>query len=1254
MALQADGKIVVLGDDTNSTSGTQFDLARFNSNGTLDTTFGSGGLVRPGVYGWSGGVAVQSDGKIVAVGTYVVVNGIYTYYYLTMARFNPDGSLNQELPDTYIGGTQSWFNTVAIQSDGKIVIGGYWSSGTPNTDFITVRYNSDFTRDYTWNGGVVDTSWYPSSASISQLAIQPNGEIVAAGSGGNGVALARYTPTGAPDFAVSPSTAYGAMGRAVALEPDGKIIVAGQANLNGGDFLVVRFNYDGTLDSTFGPGTGYVTTDFGSGAYDNANAVLLQPDGKIVAAGQGNGTDFGLARYLNGTPPAPASTLGITGFPSYLNSGQAQTFTVTALDAHQNIATGYTGTIHFTSSDPSAGLPADYTFTSADQGVHTFTATLQTTGTQSLTATDTATGGITGSVTGIQVNPAYLLVSGFPSPTMSGVAQNYTVTAENANGTTATAYTGTIYFLSSDLHAVLPFNYTYTASDAGVHTFSGTLETIGTQSITATDTIYTSVTGTQSGIVVQGDTPAVTGMPSPSVSGSPGTFTVTMYDPSGHVATGYTGKVHFSSSDTAAVLPADYTFTTSDVGVHTFSATLETAGTQSLTATDPLTTASGTLTGILVDPSSFSLTAPATTTAGVALTLTVQALNANGSNASAYTGTVHFTSSDSQAVLPADYTFTSSDAGSHSFSVTLKTAGTQTATATDTAVSSVTGTSNHIQVSAAATSVFSVSGFPSPTTAGVSQSFTVAAQDAYGNTATGYRGTVKFSSSDTQAGLPSKYTFISSDNGIHSFTATLKTAGTQTLTATDVATSSITGTESGISVNPAAAKTLGVTGYPSPRTAGVAHNFTVTAKDAFGNVATGYTGTVQFLSSDGKAVLPSNYTFVAADAGVHSFSAILKTAKTQSITAKDTVTSSIAGSQTGITVTPAAASQIRVSASSSATAGTAFNVTLTAQDPYGNTATSYTGTVHFTSSDQKAVLPANYTFTSSDAGTHTFTNGATLKTAGKQTITATDTVTSSITGTATVSVTAAAASTFSVSAPSSVTAGAAFTVTVTAQDAYGNRATGYRGTAHFTSSDSKAVLPADYTFTATDSGSHSFSNGATLKTAGTQSITATDTVTSTITGQASIKVNAAAASVLVVSGFPSPIAHGTAANFTVTAQDAYGNVATGYRGTVHFTSSDAAAALPANYAFTSADAGVHTFTATLNTVGTQSITATDTIHSGITGTQSNIQVTATPAAVLLAALQGGREARRRLADALFSGPDWMPANVNSACSNRLH
>ena len=150
-------------------------------------------------------------------------------------------------------------------------------------------------------------------------------------------------------------------------------------------------------------------------------------------------------------------------------------------------------------------------------------------------------------------------------------------------------------------------------------------------------------------------------------------------------------------------------------------------------------------------------------------------------------------------------------------------------------------------------------------------------------------------------------------------------------------------------------------------------------------------------------------------------------------------------------------------------------------------------------------MPANYTFTAADAGVHTFT-GLTLKTAGSQTVTATDTVTSSITGSATVAVSPAAASTLVVTAPASATTGAPFSVTVTAKDPYGNTATGYTGTVHFTSSDSSAVLPANYTFTAADAGVHIFT-GVILKTVASQTVTATDTVTSSITGSATVTVS---------------------------------------------------------------------------------------------------------------------------------------------------
>ncbi len=977
-------------------------------------------------------------------------------------------------------------------------------------------------------------------------------------------------------------------------------------------------SYTGTVHFTSSDGQAVLPADYtftaGDAGVHSFSATLKTAGGQSLtctdtATSSITGNETGIS-----VNAAAASTLTVTGYPSSTTAGVSHNFIVTLLDAYGNTATGYTGTVHFTSSDGQAALPADYTYTGSDAGVRSFTAALKIVGTQSLTATDTATSSITGSETGITVSPAAastFTLTGYPSPTTAGDSHNFTVTALDAYGNTATGYTGTVHFTSSDAQATLPADYTFAAGDAGAHSFSATLKTAGTQSLTGTDTATSSITGRETGITV---TPTaatalgVAGYPSPTTAGVSHNFSVTALDAYGNTATGYTGTVHFTSSDGQGVLPADYTFMAGDAGVHSFSATLKTVGTQSLTATDTTTSSiTGSETGITVSPaaaSTFTLTGyPSPTTAGDSHNFTVTALDAYGNTATGYTGTVHFTSSDAQATLPADYTFAAADAGVHSFSATLKTAGTESLTSTDTATSTITGSETGISVNPAAASSLGVSGFPSPTTAGVSHDSTVTALDAYGNTATSYTGTIHVTSSDGQAVLPADYTFTASDAGVHGFNATLKIAGSQSLTATDTATSSITGSETGISVNAAAASTLTVTGYPSPTTAGVSHSLTVTMFDAYGNVATGYTGTVHFASSDSQAALPADYTFTAGDAGMHGFSATLKTAGAQSLIATDTATSSITGSETGITVNAAAAATLAVTGfPSPTTAGASHSFTVTALDAYGNTATSYTGTVHFTSSDGQAVLPANYTFTSSDAGVHSFS--ATLKTAGTQAITAKDTTNSSITGSQTgITVSAAAASTFTVSGyPSSTTAGVSHSFTVTALDAYGNVATSYTGAVHFTSSDGQAALPANYTFTASDAGVHTFT--ATLKTAGTQSITATDLAATSITGtESGIAVTANVATHFQISA-PTSIKAGTTFSVTVTALDAYGNVASGYRGSVHFSSSDHKATLPPDYTFTGSDDGVHKFTVTLNTVGTQTLTVTDKATSSITGTAS--------------------------------------------------
>lgn len=715
----------------------------------------------------------------------------------------------------------------------------------------------------------------------------------------------------------------------------------------------------------------------------------------------------------------------------------------------------------------------------------------------------------------------------------------------------------------------------------------------------------------------------VTGISSPTTVGTANSVTVEARDCDNLRKTDYVGTVHFVSSDGGATLPANYTFTLGDAGIHTFTneVTFATAGTQSVTVNDTVdTTAVGSQTSITVNSAEAAtlevtgITDPVT--AGTASSVTVTAKTAGGATATGYTGTITFTSSDGAATLPNNYTFLAGDNGTKTFAggVTMKTVGERTVTATDTVTGSITGTQSAITVTPGSATTLTVGGIFSPVVAGTSRTVVVTAKDAYNNTATGYTGTVTFTSTDSAATLPNNYTFVGGDAGTRTFTnsVVLKTVGSRSVTATDTVTGSITGSQTSITVNPATAATLNVTGITDPVIAGTASNVTVTAKDAYDNTATGYTGTIAFTSSDPAATLPSNYTFVGGDAGTHTFAAgvTLKTAGERTVTATDTVTGSITGAQTAITVTPGPATALTVSGTTSPTvAGTAHSVIVTATDAYSNTATGYTGTITFTSSDPVATLPSNYTFVGGDAGTHTFASGVILKSAGTRSVTATD-ITGSVSGTqSNIIVTAASTSALAVSGIGSpITAGTVSTVVVAAKDAYGNTTPNYTGSVTFSSTDSQAVLPSNYTFIAGEAGNHIFSDGVRLKTAGTQSVTATDTGNSAITGtQPNIIVTAASATQIALTDIPSSTTAGSALSPTVTLKDQYNNIATNYIGEVVFESTDNQAVLPASYRFTGTDAGVKTFTSqlTLVTSGSRTVTVVDqdaAIESTITTT----------------------------------------------------
>jgi hypothetical protein len=395
-------------------------------------------------------------------------------------------------------------------------------------------------------------------------------------------------------------------------------------------------------------------------------------------------------------------------------------------------------------------------------------------------------------LSGPQVARSLKLTAG-PAVT-AGSPFNVAVTAVDGLGGTVTSYNGKVHFSSSDASAgvVLPPDVTLTG---GQGTFSATLMAAGPQTITARDTAAPLVTGT-----VSVDVAAVLGsldvtVPATATAGQPFTLTVTAKDTSGKPFPAYSGTVRFTSSDTSTgvVLPADSTLPN---GRGTFSVTLVKAGTQTITATDAVNRLSKQATiAVKAAPASRLkvVASTATPTAGTTFSLTVSAEDPFGNIDQAYAGQVHFSSTDTAAgvVLPSDSPLVS---GQGTFQATLVRAGSQTINAVDRMTPAVAGSATLTVRPAAARTVT----LAAPSAATVGQAFTirVTLADRFGNQATGYRGRVRFSTSDISplVGLPGSYTFTAGDAGFHAFSATLWTPPSQTITVTDVVDPTLTAT----------------------------------------------------------------------------------------------------------------------------------------------------------------------------------------------------------------------------------------------------------------------------------------------------------------------------------------------------------------------------------------------------------------------------------------------------------------------------
>ena len=333
VAIQGDGKIIVAGSVETAVGDYDFGVVRLNSDGSLDSTFGSGGKVLAsfdagGNYSvMASDVSIQNDGKIVVVGTRFGGPSDFAAVRLTASGSldNTFGSGGKVVVD--LNGGDDDCEAVALQPDGKIVLAGSTAVGSGNDqDFAVVRLNSNGSLDSTFGYGMGWTSVFFDAVpagrdEASAVALDASGRILVAGRagtctiGGQAFAIARLTSSGTPD------SSFGNLGKTtlsvpagsgideafdIAQAANGKIVVAGWTEVGAGDaeFSVARLLSDGSLDAGFGNGgVTLVPFDYGQSNGDRATAMALQTDGDIVVAGwveraSPGDLDFAVARLV--------------------------------------------------------------------------------------------------------------------------------------------------------------------------------------------------------------------------------------------------------------------------------------------------------------------------------------------------------------------------------------------------------------------------------------------------------------------------------------------------------------------------------------------------------------------------------------------------------------------------------------------------------------------------------------------------------------------------------------------------------------------------------------------------------------------------------------------------------------------------------------------------------------------------------------------------------------------------------------------
>ncbi|MDA2946016.1 MAG: delta-60 repeat domain-containing protein, partial [Actinomycetota bacterium] len=459
IAIQPDGKVIIGGKVT-PFSGSQFGLARLTTSGDLDTTFSGDGKksgTLGGTYNDLYDIALQSDGKIVAVGAKYFSNLNDAVWLI--ARYTADGDLDttfsgdgiQTLDFSPYSGERA--QAVAIQSDGKIVVGGQFKDGS-NPSFALARFTSSGELDMTFSADGIQTQDFNNGQDgIYDLAIQDDGKIVAAGlaqiAGDWDVGIARYTPNGNLDTTFSDdgvlTSDFGSFEKAnsVALQPDGKIVVLGETVPSGStesNLLVARYSSTGVLDTSFS-GDGKFVSDLGG---DNVYgmSMVIQPDGKIVGVGSSQVTTtptttrcFVARLTESGELDTTFSTDGIVvASPLAKDNERCSTVAMQSDGALLAAGTSYTNTPEadfvvmriLNAVGPSA---LSYTPSTVSLPINVAVSPLIPT----VTGTVTSWSVSPALPTGLTLDPSTGVISG--TPTTATASATYTITATNGAGT---------------------------------------------------------------------------------------------------------------------------------------------------------------------------------------------------------------------------------------------------------------------------------------------------------------------------------------------------------------------------------------------------------------------------------------------------------------------------------------------------------------------------------------------------------------------------------------------------------------------------------------------------------------------------------------------------------------------------------------------------------------------------------------------------------------------------------------------------